>query len=81
MRWTDGSIYRGTWLRGVQHGLGIMLFPSGDKRCGLFMQNIFKEETKVISQYDEWYEAYSQEDKDASESIPSGFRAEVEEYI
>jgi hypothetical protein len=49
MRWTDGSVYRGTWHKGVQHGLGIMLFPSGDKRCGLFMQNVFKEETKVIS--------------------------------
>ena len=81
MRWTDGSVYRGTWHKGIQHGLGIMLFPGGDRRCGLFMQNIFKEETRVISQYDEWFEAFTSEDPDGSASVPQTFRNEVLEYI
>jgi len=45
------------------------------------MQNIFKEETRVISQYDEWFEAFTSEDPDGSASVPQTFRNEVLEYI
>ena len=29
MRWTDGSVYIGQWMRGIQHGWGKMIFPDG----------------------------------------------------
>ena len=41
MTWTDGSKYIGHWVRGVQHGVGIMVFQDGVKRAGFFENNIF----------------------------------------
>ena len=29
MKWTDGSVYVGQWMRGIQHGWGKMIFPGG----------------------------------------------------
>ena len=45
------------------------------------MQNIFKEETRVISQYNEWFETFTSEDPAAAASVPQSFRTEVMEYI
>ena len=42
MFWTDGSIYRGMWHKGIQHGKGRMEFPDGTIKEGLFENNIFK---------------------------------------
>ncbi len=42
MYWTDGSIYQGEWARGIQHGLGKMLFPGGSVKEGAFEFNVFK---------------------------------------
>jgi hypothetical protein len=42
MYWTDGSIYKGYWLHGVENGLGLMIFPDGIKRAGLFELNTYK---------------------------------------
>ena len=36
MRWTDGSTYMGTWHQGIQEGIGVMIFPDGTRRAGLF---------------------------------------------
>lgn len=36
MMWTDGSIYQGEWLRGIQHGKGKMMFPDGTAIDGVF---------------------------------------------
>lgn len=36
MFWTEGSIYKGEWVRGVQHGFGKMIFPDGKYKEGLF---------------------------------------------
>mgnify|MGYP002079837646 CR=1 FL=1 len=44
MKWTDGSIYQGDWVRGIQHGHGKMLFPNGEIKEGFFEHNIFKGE-------------------------------------
>jgi hypothetical protein len=39
MHWADGSIYRGTWDRGVQNGIGIIIFAGGERKAGLFQDN------------------------------------------
>lgn len=41
MKWTDDSKYTGHWVKGVQHGVGIMTFPDGLKRAGFFEDNVF----------------------------------------
>lgn len=41
MHWSDGSIYRGFWRKGLQHGLGIMIFSTGLRKAGFFDKNIF----------------------------------------
>jgi hypothetical protein len=52
MRWTDGSVYRGSWHKGVQHGIGIMLFSNGDRRAGMFEQNFYKYNITTTEDYD-----------------------------
>ena len=42
MYWVDGSIYRGFWLEGQQHGLGLMIFKDGLRKAGFFEKNIYK---------------------------------------
>ena len=42
MLWTDGSMYEGEWIRGIQHGIGRMVFPDGNAKEGYFENNIFK---------------------------------------
>lgn len=81
MRWTDGSVYRGNWHKGVQNGIGIMFFPNGERRSGLFEQNVFKISIVDIKEYDDWFKGLEANDKDAAESIPKDFREEVREYI
>jgi hypothetical protein len=44
MRWTDGSVYTGNWINGVQHGRGEMNFADGSFKKGLFENNVFIEE-------------------------------------
>lgn len=43
MLWTDGSIYEGEWVRGIQHGLGRIVFPDGQFKEGIFENNIYKK--------------------------------------
>jgi len=47
MYWTDGSVYKGEWIKGIQHGKGIMTFPDGRIKDGMFEDNIFKGAIKV----------------------------------
>lgn len=42
MYWTDGSIYKGMWHKGIQHGKGRMEFPDGKTKEGMFENNIFQ---------------------------------------
>lgn len=42
MLWTDGSMYEGEWIRGIQHGIGRMVFPDGTAKEGYFENNVFK---------------------------------------
>lgn len=42
MSWTDGSVYDGDWVRGIQHGWGVMIMPNGDQIEGVFENNIYK---------------------------------------
>jgi len=36
MTWADGSVFKGTWEKGIQNGLGIMIFTDGTKKAGFF---------------------------------------------
>lgn len=40
MYWQDGSIYKGSWQRGIQNGLGLMCFSNGIKKAGFFKDNV-----------------------------------------
>jgi len=42
MHWTDGSMYKGMWHKGIQHGKGRMQFPNGSFKEGMFQNNIFQ---------------------------------------
>lgn len=42
MYWTDGSVYKGEWVNGIQHGVGKMSFPDGRVKEGWFENNIYK---------------------------------------
>jgi antitoxin component YwqK of YwqJK toxin-antitoxin module len=43
MYWVDGSVYKGFWTNGVQNGLGIMYFPDGQSKAGVFQDNALAE--------------------------------------
>jgi hypothetical protein len=43
MYWADGSIYRGMWHKGIQNGLGIMIFSNGVRKAGIFQDNVLVE--------------------------------------
>jgi hypothetical protein len=42
MSWTDGSLYTGLWVTGIQNGQGKMIFPNDQIKEGLFEMNVFK---------------------------------------
>jgi hypothetical protein len=42
MTWTDDSKYIGSWVKGIQHGKGKMIFPNSEKKEGYFENNIFR---------------------------------------
>ena len=42
MLWTDGSIYEGEWVKGIQHGIGRIVFPDGSFKEGIFENNVYK---------------------------------------
>ena len=41
MFWVDGTVYRGEWLKGVQHGYGKLILPDGSVKEGMFEHNVF----------------------------------------
>jgi hypothetical protein len=47
MIWVDGSIYKGRWVKGIQDGIGLMKFTDGEKRAGIFKNNIYKKEIET----------------------------------
>ena len=49
MIWTDGSLYIGEWVGGIQHGYGRMYFPDGTIKEGLFNKNVFRGKTGLES--------------------------------
>lgn len=53
MKWTDQSQFRGHWVKGVQQGIGIMIFPDGSKRAGFFDNNVYQLPLKSKSQLQE----------------------------
>ena len=50
MNWIDGSVYKGDWDSGIQHGLGLMKFADGTKKAGFFEENIFKAHLEHINE-------------------------------
>jgi hypothetical protein len=41
MYFTDGTIYKGNWSRGLQTGRSVMILPDGSVKEGFFSNNIF----------------------------------------
>jgi len=70
MEWTDGSKFRGHWVKGVQHGIGIMQFPDGAKRAGFFDTNVFQVPLKSTQQL-----------KDIEEEMPDDIRNDLIDYL
>ena len=70
MEWTDGSIYKGYWVKGSQHGVGIMIFPDGVKRAGFFESNTFQLPLKDVDQI-----------QDSIDDIPEEIFNELIDYI
>lgn len=47
MYWIDGSVYKGEWKRGIQHGQGKIIFSDGSIKEGRFENNVLAEATKI----------------------------------
>ena len=73
MYWADGSIYRGHWDRGIQNGLGIMIFANGTRKAGIFRENVLIE----LLMDNETVEKMQQD----GSIIPEAFKQELKEYI
>lgn len=58
-----------------------MFFPNGDKRCGLFENNVFKVNINDIKEYDDWISGLHENDQPSADSVPKEYRDEVLEYI
>ena len=41
MYWNDGSIYKGDWVEGVQHGIGSLTLKGGKVKKGKFENNMY----------------------------------------
>ena len=50
MYWTDGSVYKGEWKKGIQNGRGVMSFPDGRIKDGYFENNVFKGNTQILNE-------------------------------
>ena len=69
MRWTDGSTYMGTWSQGIQEGIGVMIFPDGTRRAGIFEMNVFKASIKSYDQIEPYRDQLDPECYQQLESI------------
>lgn len=49
MYFTDGTIYKGNWQRGLQTGKAMIIFPDGNSKEGFFSNNIFYGENSPIT--------------------------------
>ena len=74
MYWVDSSIYRGMWDRGIQNGLGIMIFANGTRKAGIFKDNVLIE--LLISM-----ETVEKIEIESKEPFPETFKMELKEYI
>ena len=57
----DESTYMGMWDQGIQHGVGVMVFPDGVQRAGVFEENVFVESLKHRSQLDPYKDLLKEE--------------------
>jgi hypothetical protein len=64
MKWTDSSIFKGEWKRGIQNGIGLMVFANGEQKKGYFENNVFLGPAKP--------EKYEKRIKNVFEIIDSG---------
>jgi hypothetical protein len=74
MYWADGSIYRGFWVEGVQHGLGLMIFKDGMRKAGFFEDNIYTAPLLSLEEFQEF-------EGRLAKKVPEAFRQEIKEYI
>ena len=75
MYWVDGSIYRGFWLEGLQHGLGLMIFKDGLRKAGFFERNIYKTPLTTMEEFESFCSRMKKK------PIPEAFKQEIKEYI
>jgi hypothetical protein len=40
-------------MKGIQQGIGLMIFPNGERRAGFFNFNVFKKALNDINEFDE----------------------------
>lgn len=40
MKWNDGSVYKGKWKKGLQHGKGELYVPTKGWKRGVFQENV-----------------------------------------
>jgi hypothetical protein len=73
MTWGDGSKYKGTWLNGIQNGLGIISFSNGLKKAGIFKDNVLVEMLKTKDQI-------LQSELELG-VLPAEFKLELNKYI
>lgn len=43
MFWGDGSYYKGAWVKGIQHGEGVLYVPGQGLKKGKFQDNVMVE--------------------------------------
>ncbi len=65
-------------MKGIQQGIGLMIFPNGERRAGFFNFNVFKKALNDINEFDELQNKLTSEDGGL---IPKEFREELEDYL
>ena len=74
MRWIDGSVYVGQWKKGIQHGVGKMIFPDGSIKEGLFDNNTFVHDEQI--RMDDYPHNEEPSEYRAREALPSVSKSE-----
>jgi hypothetical protein len=83
MYWKDGSIYKGEWVKGIQHGYGEMIYSDGTTKIGMFDNNSYVSHVKdnIFSQKNLLEQvSHSQERKLSPLKGHSGLRTPSKEF-
>ena len=67
MYWSDGTIYRGFWDNGLQHGVGLMIFKDGVRKAGFFEKNIYVSALGAMNEFNTFL-------REIKKKVPETFR-------